>query len=153
MSTSPSRSTRPIHELPSRNASNAQTAVKHWMTPTPYSVGMHQPLATAHRIMREHGVRHLPVLESGKLVGIVTERDISFVRAIPGVDLEKTCVEDAMTQHVYCVPPEARLRQVVSEMAEQRYGSAVVVEGTKVVGVFTTTDALDVLAHRLSREP
>jgi acetoin utilization protein AcuB len=134
--------------LPSARA----VTVRHWMTPTPHSVGKDQPLATAQKLMHDNKCRHLPVLEHGKLVGIVSERDILFVQAIPGVDIHKTTVEDAMTQSVYCVPPEQRLRAVVQDMAENRYGCAVVVEGAKVVGVFTTTDALDVLAQHLGKD-
>lgn len=120
-----------------------------WMTPTPHSVGRDQPIATAMKLMRLYSVRHLPVLEEGKLVGIASERDLYFVQAIVGVDVTKTKVEEAMTQSVYCVEPSAPLRSVVAEMAEHRYGCAVVVDGKKVVGIFTTHDALDVLAESL----
>jgi acetoin utilization protein AcuB len=51
---------------------------------------------------------------------------------------------------VYAVPPKTPLREVVSEMAERRIGSAVVIEGTQVVGVFTTVDALETLASALN---
>ncbi len=120
-----------------------------WMTPAPHSVGRDQPIATAMRLMRLHAVRHLPVLEDAKLVGIVSERDMYFVQSIVGVDITKTKVEEAMTQGVYCVEPSASLRSVIAEMAEHRYGCAVVVEGKKVVGIFTTHDALDLLAESL----
>ena len=56
-----------------------------------------------------------------------------------------------MSQDVYCVTPRDRLDQVVSEMAERKYGCAVVIEDAKVVGVFTTTDALKLLATKLAR--
>ena len=46
------------------------------MTETPHSIGKDQPLAVAHRLMKEHDLRHLPVLEQGKLVGLVSERDV-----------------------------------------------------------------------------
>jgi acetoin utilization protein AcuB len=53
---------------------------------------------------------------------------------------------------VYCVSPDAPLVEVAREMAEHKYGSAVVVEGPKVVGVFTTTDALRALVALEDRE-
>ncbi len=143
---------KPVSSRPISVPTARAVSVRHWMTPTPHSVGKEQPLSVAQRLMRENGVRHLPVLEHGKLVGIISERDLLFVQAITGVDLASTKVEDAMTQSVYCVPPEQRLRAVVAEMAEHRYGCAVIVEGAKVVGVFTTTDALDVLAHHLAKD-
>ena len=121
-------------------------AIKQWMTAAPHSIGKDQPLAVAHRMMREHGLRHLPVLEHGKLVGMLSERDLFYLEAIPGVDPEQEKVEQGMSQDVYCVPPEARVREVVGEMIKHRYGSAVVVDHSKVVGVFTTTNALELLA-------
>jgi len=121
-------------------------AIKQWMTPTPHSIGKDQPLAVAHRLMRDHGLRHLPVLEHGRLVGMLSERDLFFLESISDVDPEKETVEQGMSQDVYAVPPDARVREVIAEMRKHRYGSAVVVERGKVVGVFTTTNALELLA-------
>jgi len=119
------------------------------MSPAPHSVGKDQPLAVAHQLMREHGLRHLPVLEHGKLVGLLSERDLYYLETIAGVDPENERVEEGMSQDVYCVSPEARLLDIVVEMMTQKYGCAVVVESTKVVGIFTTTDALRLLAECL----
>jgi acetoin utilization protein AcuB len=120
--------------------------IKQWMTPAPHSIGKDQPLAVAHRIMRDNGLRHLPVLEHGRLVGMLSERDLFFLESISDVDPEKETVEQGMSQDVYCVPPEARVREVIAEMKKHRYGSAVVVDRGKVVGVFTTTNALELLS-------
>lgn len=119
--------------------------VKHCMATATHSIGKDQSLAVAHGVMRAHGLRHLPVLESGKLVGLVSERDLYFLETVAGVDPEAEHVEQGMTQDVYCVSPEARIEHVAAEMAKHRYGCAVVVEGSKVVGMFTTTDALELL--------
>jgi acetoin utilization protein AcuB len=116
------------------------------MTPTPHTIGSDQKLETAHRMMREHGLRHLPVLRAGKLVGVISQRDLYFVEALAGVDVSVDAVADAMTSEVYTVTPEERLADVVTEMAEHRYGCTVVVERGRVVGIFTATDALRVLA-------
>jgi acetoin utilization protein AcuB len=121
--------------------------VSEWMTRAPHSVGKDQPLEVAHRLMREHGLRHLPVLEKGKLVGIVTQRDLYFLETIRGVDAERERVEEGMSSEVYAVGPETRIEEMVSEMAEHKYGCAVVMEGAKVAGIFTTTDALRLLAE------
>ncbi|HVW27385.1 MAG TPA: CBS domain-containing protein [Polyangiaceae bacterium] len=120
--------------------------VKHCMTAAVHSIGKDQSLAVAHALMQSHGIRHLPVLEGGKLVGLVSERDLYFLETVAGVDAKAERVEQGMTQDVYCVSPEAAVAEVAEEMAKHRYGSAVVVEGTKVVGMFTTTDALELLA-------
>jgi acetoin utilization protein AcuB len=125
--------------------------IKHWMSASPHSVGREQPLSVAHRAMREHGLRHLPVLEHGKLVGIVSQRDLYFLESIQGVDLDTDRVEDAMSQEVYTVPAESRLEDVIPEMHARKYGCVVVADADKVVGVFTTTDALEVLIELLPK--
>jgi acetoin utilization protein AcuB len=121
------------------------------MTRTPLLIGVEQSLTAAHEVMRSNGIRHLPVLHGGKLVGVVSQRDLHFVEALRGVDPDDVKVEEAMTQDVYAVPPRTPLKEVVNEMAERKLGSAVVVEGTRIVGVFTTIDALDALVGILSQ--
>lgn len=123
--------------------------IKQRMTPAPHSIGLDQTLAFAHEVMTTHGLRHLPVLSGGKLVGLVSERDLYFLEAVAGVDAKTERVEQGMSQDVYCASPESSVREVVLEMIEHRYGCAVVVEGTKVIGIFTTTDALKLLASVL----
>lgn len=120
------------------------------MTRTPLLIGVEQSLTAAHEVMRSNGIRHLPVLHGGKLVGVVSQRDLHIVESLRDVSPDEVTVEEAMTQDVYAVPPRTPLREVVSEMAERKLGSAVVVEGTRIVGVFTTVDALDTLVGILS---
>lgn len=120
--------------------------IREFMTPSPLTIGSDQPLSVAHRLMREHGIRHLPVLEDGKLVGLVSQRDLYFIETLRDVDPDKVTVAEAMTTETYVVTPRTHLETVAREMAQQRIGSAVVVdEQGKVVGVFTTTDALRAL--------
>ena len=123
--------------------------IEKFMTTAPHSIGRAQLLATAHHKMHEHHIRHLPVLEGGTLVGILTERDVALAMGMRGVDASVTTVEDAMTSSVYTVRPEAPLDEVVREMAEHRYGSAVVLANGKVVGMFTTVDACRAFAELL----
>ncbi len=117
-----------------------------YMTPSPHSIGYDQPLAHAHHVMRDHQIRHLPVLNRGHLVGMVSDRDLAFIENLKDVDATKVRVDDAMTPSPYSVSKSARLGDVAKEMAEHRYGSAVVMENDHVVGVFTTVDALRALA-------
>ena len=100
--------------------------IQHYMTTSPHSIGVDQTLAHAHNVMREHKIRHLPVLAGGALVGMVTERDLHLVETLRDVDPDTVKVEDAMTPSVHSVSPDAPLDEVVSEMAEKKYGSAVV---------------------------
>ncbi len=110
------------------------------------------PLARAHQLMREHHVRHLPVLDGGVLVGIVSDRDLRFIETLRDVDDTRVAVEEAMTREPYFVTPDTPLSQVAGQMAEHKYGCAVVMDGMRVVGMFTTTDALRALATVLEEE-
>jgi acetoin utilization protein AcuB len=132
-----------------RLGQGAKQTMRHVMTPTPHTIGTDQPLSRAHEMMREHAIRHLPVLRGGKLVGILSQRDLYFLEAVVGVDTQLDVVADAMTSEVYTVGPEEKVSDVVRAMAEHRYGSAVVVERAHVVGIFTVTDALGLLAEGL----
>jgi acetoin utilization protein AcuB len=132
---------------------SAPNTIGEKMTRSIHSIGSDQPLAQAHRIMRANGIRHLPVLAAGKLVGIVSNRDLYWLETLTEVDTEKALVEEAMTPLPYAVAPETPLAEVVREMAERKYGAAVVIAEGEVVGLFTTTDALHVLAEALAPTP
>jgi len=133
-------------------ATRAPTIEAH-MTPSPHSIGAEQTLARARAVMRDLGVRHLPVLHGGKLVGMVTDRDMHLVESLEGVDPTLVTVSDAMTENVYCVAPDTPLADVAERMSTSKYGSAVVMNGPKVVGIFTTVDACAVLAECLRGDP
>ena len=127
-----------------------QLTIRDYMTESPHTIGSEQSLAKAHELMREHGIRHLPVLHGGQLAGMVTVRDLHLVETLKDVDPESVRVEEAMTPEPYVVEPTALLHAVASEMAERKLGSAIVVDGTKVVGVFTTVDGLRALADAIA---
>jgi acetoin utilization protein AcuB len=114
--------------------------IQKYMTTSPHSIGVDQPLTQAHTFMHKHEIRHLPVLSGGKLVGMLTDRDLHLIESLKDVDPKTVTVEDAMTTSVYSVSPEAPLDEVVSTMGQKKYGSAVVMQNDKVVGIFTTVD-------------
>ena len=122
-----------------------------FMTRHPHTIGADQPLDLAHRMLRQHRVRHLPVLHDGQLVGVLSERDLALYEASRRPDLDHATVEQAMVAPAYAVAPEASLVEVAREMATRRLGSAIVVDaGGAVVGIFTSVDALSALAHVLA---
>jgi acetoin utilization protein AcuB len=124
-------------------------SIQKYMTTTPHSIGSEQTLAKATEVMNEYHIRHLPVLHGGRLLGILTDRDIKLIEALRDVDAKKVTVEEAMTERPYTVDPEAPLDQVAKTMAEKKYGSAVVVQNQRVVGIFTTVDACEALTELL----
>lgn len=123
--------------------------IQKYMSMTPHSIGSEQTLATASAMMNKHDIRHLPVLHGGRLLGMLTDRDIKLIEALRDVDPAKMSVEEAMTERPYCVSPETPLDEVVETMADNKYGSAVVMQNQKVVGVFTTVDACQALCELL----
>ncbi len=81
------------------------------------------------------------------MTGMITERDIAVIGGLAGVDPKEVLVEQAMSGNPYTVSPETLVSEVASEMAEKKYGSAIVIQNHKVVGVFTAVDACRVLAE------
>ena len=129
------------------------TTIRHYMTASPLTIGAEQTLDHAHAVMREHRVRHLPVLHGGKLVGIISQRDLMLIESLPGVDAREVPVEDAMTTDIYTVTAATTVARVATEMADRKLGSAIVLDGDEVIGVFTVTDACRALAELTARKP
>jgi len=129
------------------SASNVR--IDEYMNRSPHSVEANQNVGFARQLMRAHRIRHLPVMRDGKLVGLLSERDIHWIETLRPAEGDKLLVEEVMSPVPYAVAPATPLGLVAREMAEHKYGSAVVMDGDKVVGVFTTTDALAALAALL----
>jgi len=123
------------------------TSVAKYMTAGPHTIGREQSLVAAKQLMHTTHVRHLPVLHGGQLVGVVSERDLDVVGALPGS--RQLSVEDAMVPDVYTISEDAPLASVAADMARLKVGSAVVLKGNDVVGVFTAVDGLRALAELL----
>jgi acetoin utilization protein AcuB len=119
-----------------------------YMTPSPHTVGAEQPVSKAQELLKQFGIRHLPVLRGGRLDGIISDRDLALIERLE-VDADRLTVEDAMTSDVYEVAPGASLAEVATEMAERKLGSAIVTEHHKVVGILTTVDICAALGEVL----
>lgn len=121
------------------------------MVESPHKVGRSMKIHQAMRLMEECEFRHLPVIDGGKLVGMVSQRDLKAALALPQSDTLQ--VEDVMKSPVYAVSQKTALRKVVRSMADKKIGSTVVLDTQgKVVGIFTTTDALNLLADLLEEK-
>lgn len=118
-----------------------------YMSTSPHTIGAEQTIAMASKVMAEHRIRHLPVLHGGKVVGMLSQRDVSVIETLKDVDPNVVTVEDAMSGSPYITDAETPLTVVAAEMAEHKYGSAIVMQANHVVGVFTTVDACRVLAE------
>ena len=121
--------------------------ISKYMTTTPITIEPEVTIAAASKVMRESRIRHLPVTRAGALVGILSERDVYLIETLKGVDAQTVTVEDAMTHKPYTTVPERPVNEVAAEMAEHKYGAAIILQNNKVVGVFTTVDACAMLAE------
>lgn len=122
--------------------------VDDYMSANPVTIRGAAPLADAAQQMRRHKFRQLPVLdESGRLVGIITDRDIRQTVGFGEPLRENLCVSDVMTADPVTIPVNATLDEAVKLLAEHRFGALPVVNGEQLVGIITYLDALRALAH------
>ncbi len=130
--------------------------VSEYMTSGPFAVGPREPLSNARRLMEKYELRHLPVWSEGKLVGIVSDRDLNLVQMLAHASPDDVItIEDAMTPDPYAPSPDTLLVDVVRVMVERKIGSAVVVDAGQIVGIFTASDAMRALLDAIaeSRAP
>ncbi|MBS1984209.1 MAG: CBS domain-containing protein [Bdellovibrionales bacterium] len=124
-------------------------SIQKYMTTLPHSIGAEQKVDAAEKMMQEHRIRHLPVLKSGRLVGLLSDRDVKFVRGFASAHIETSTVADIAREDVYTVSPSTPLSEVVEAMISKKLGSAVVMDNGKLVGIFTDIDAMKALDHLL----
>ena len=122
-------------------------AIKTVMTAFPYWIDMGATLLDAEKMMNEHDISHLPVKQEGKLMGIVSHRDIKQLRDTAGVNVE--LVKDVCVFELYTVDMEEPLDNVVAHMANYHIGSAIIMKGERLAGVFTVNDACHYLVDYL----
>jgi CBS domain-containing protein len=112
-----------------------------------------QTLRDAVELLRSKHIRHLPVVEDSRLIGIVTDRDVK--RATPsllsGVDrdeydrvLDETKIAQIMTREPMTVTPETGLKAAVKVFIDRKVGALPVVSGSQLVGIVTEIDLLKV---------
>jgi len=115
-------------------------------------------LREAIAVIQKFRIRHIPVVESGKLAGIVTDRDIK--RATPSLHggvtqedyervLNETRLFQVMTRDPMSVPPDASLKTVAKILVERKYGALPVVDDGALVGIVSDIDLLRVLHDML----
>lgn len=123
--------------------------VRNVMTSNPFTITPGTTIAEALGIMREKGIRRLPVMKGDKLVGIITKRRLLEVSPSPATTLSvfemnyllaRTVVKDIMTKDVLTVSPDALLEQAAVIMADSNIGGLPVMEKGKLVGIITEKD-------------
>jgi acetoin utilization protein AcuB len=109
------------------------------MTKNPVTAQPEDDLHEARRKMREGGFRRLPVILEGKLVGIVTDRDM--VPYLESVECKK--VEEIMTRELKTVGPDTTLEAAAQILLNHKIGGLPVVDAGRLVGIITTSDILE----------
>lgn len=110
------------------------------MTPAPSTIVWETPIADAHAIARSLGVRHLPVVQHGSLIGLVSDRDLQ--RAAGAGRRGTTTVDEIMTRDVATIAPTTSVSEAARTMAQRKIGTLPVVEDDELVGIVTVTDLL-----------
>lgn len=126
--------------------------LRQYMTLAPKTIGSDQTLEQAAEYMRKLHVRHLPVIKGGKPIGIVTDRDIFLVLSFQNLNSREMKVESALTPDPFIVGPDASLVDVIDQMVDQKYGSVLVMDEGKLIGIFTALDALRALSDVFRNE-
>ncbi len=118
------------------------------MSPEPVVVRREASLETALALMDEHDVRHLPVLEGSRVVGVVSDRDLLDAtgglapRQLEVLEGPRGCVGDLVHGPAVVVEPELELQHAVRLLVTGRIGSLPVVDGGRLVGIVTEMDVL-----------
>lgn len=134
----------------------AEPSVRDIMTSSPVSLQKDDKLSLAEEVMTGGRIRHLPILDGERLVGVLSEADLfhsafkvlhfrpderrNFVKSLK--------VEDLMSKHVVSVPADTSIRAAARLMMEKKLGCLPVVEGERLCGLVTKSDMLRCLAER-----
>lgn len=133
--------------------------VRDWMTPEPVTVTPQTSVMSARRILLAQGIRHLPVVEGGRVVGMLSDadlllRDSQMAQALSALQSDLLGgryrrVESIMITPVHVVRPDETVRAAAEKMGEGRVNSLPVVEDGALIGIITTTDCLRALLRLL----
>jgi acetoin utilization protein AcuB len=130
--------------------------VRHLMTTAPITVPPSTSVVEAKALMARSRIRHLLVVEDGRLLGIVTDRDIRLNMPSPATSLSvwelnyllaKLVVREIMTKSVITITPRHNARDAARLMLEHKIGGLPVVDGKRLVGIVTETDLVRALAE------
>lgn len=129
-----------------REAEPRHGAVSDWMTRAPITVPEECPIRLALGQMLRDGVRHLLVVDGDRLSGILSNRDVRrLALEDPGPSLLAEPVRSIMTEDPVTVAPETAVTVAARLLLEHRIGALPVRDGDRIVGIFTTADALEAL--------
>ncbi len=129
--------------------------VENWMSKDVITVDVNDSMQDATRLLKEHNIRGLPVMENGKLVGIVTDRDLKKASASDATTLEihellymisRIKVKEIMTKNPITIPVDSTIDEAAEVLLENKLSGAPVVDDKgQVVGIITQIDIFRVI--------
>jgi CBS domain-containing protein len=129
----------------------AAVMVKDLMAQDPATLGRNETLDLAESIMNLSRIRHMPVVDDEKIVGILSQRDLfrsalitalGFGRKTTSALIKTIKIKEVMTEHVITISPEATVKEAARVMIDKKIGCLPVVEDQKLIGLLTETDIL-----------
>lgn len=125
--------------------------VRDWMSPKPHTLGPDATLGDAVGVMARHQIRHIPIVDEGRVVGIISDRDVKMALGPDAVHLELAEIDPRqangqlawfMTDGAVTVHADASLAEAGALLVERRIGALPVMEGKHLVGVLSVVDVL-----------
>jgi acetoin utilization protein AcuB len=123
--------------------------VWYWMTKKIFSVDSDGYLSDAIKVMKEHGIKHLPVMKNDKLKGIISDRDIKEYTPSKATSLDiyelhyllaKTKIKEVMKAKIITIAPDAPVEEAAMLMMDENIGCLPVLDSGKLVGIISDKD-------------
>lgn len=135
-------------------SSSIVLAVEEFTTPNPVTANEDTGVAELRELMREHGIRHMPIVRGDTVVGVVSERDLKVLTALEPERQSLVRAADLMSPDPVSVRLNDRLDDVAFRMSERKIGSVIVLDDDgRFYGIFTATDALNALIEVIRGTP
>jgi len=126
--------------------------LKDFTTENPITVTEDTAIDELMMLMEGAGVRHLPVVGGGKVVGIISDRDIRLFAGLSDAEKYQVNAGDIMSPNPLTLSCTTSLEEVALIMSEKKVGSVIVVEDDQLYGIFTATDALNALVEVIRKD-
>jgi acetoin utilization protein AcuB len=127
------------------------------------TVSPDMPIVDALNLMKREHIRRAPVVKDGKMVGIVSDKDLLNASPSPATSLSvwelnyllsKITVKEVMSKKVLCIGEDIPIEEAARTMADNKIGGMPVMRGEEVVGMITETDLFKILLELMgAREP
>lgn len=131
---------------------NSDWLVSRWMSKKVYTVVPSDRLVDAFEIMQERRIRHIPVVEKGKLVGIISDRDVRIylptrvhlegASSAYSKTLMQTTIKSVLKSKPITVSSASTIREAAEIMCREKVGALPVVDDAKLVGIVSAEDVL-----------